>query len=180
METTYQIRCSLCFFFASPYLLDIHHPYASVCLRCRVPLKEILCISALLQLIQCDRCFSLFFKKPIATFFFKFYSVVAIRKGTSQHGPIGVSAPNRKKKQLKEKVKNECQKQETGPRKKRGMNEFEMDKKKGEAFRLEHAGLFGGKFDWNQQQCCLYYTTIDVCRRPIISQYTKYIQLFFC
>ena len=85
------------FFFASPYLLDIHHPYASVCLRCRVPLKEILCISALLQLIQCDRCFSLFFKKPIATFFFKFYSVVAIRKGTSQHGPIGVSAPNRKK-----------------------------------------------------------------------------------
>ena len=51
------------------------------------------------------------------------------------------------KKQLKEKVKNECQKQETGPRKKRGMNEFEMDKKKGEAFRLEHAGLFGGKFD---------------------------------
>ena len=147
METTYQIRCSLCFFFASPYLLDIHHPYASVCLRCRVPLKEILCISALLQLIQCDRCFSLFFKKPIATFLKKFYSVVAIRKGTSQHGPIGVSAPNRKKKQLKEKVKNECQKQETGPRKKRGMNEFEMDKKKGEAFRLEHAGLFGGKFD---------------------------------
>ena len=59
----------------------------------------------------------------------------------------GCQPPTEKKKQLKEKVKNECQKQETGPRKKRGMNEFEMDKKKGEAFRLEHAGLFGGKFD---------------------------------
>ena len=131
METTYQIRCSLCFFFASPYLLDIHHPYASVCLRCRVPLKEILCISALLQLIQCDRCFSLFFKKPIATFFKNFYSVVAIRKGTSQHGPIGVSAPNRKKNNWRKKWKTNAKNKKLVPERKEEWMNLKWTKKGG-------------------------------------------------
>ena len=153
------------FFFASPYLLDIHHPYASVCLRCRVPLKEILCISALLQLIQCDRCFSLFFKKPIATFFFKFYSVVAIRKGTSQHGPIGVSAPNRKKKTIEGKSEKRMPKTRNWSQKEKRNEWIWNGQKKGGSFSIGTCWTFWWEI-WLKSATVLSILYYDRCVPP--------------
>ena len=168
-------------FFLRPHISSIYIIHMQVCVYVVVCLWKRFCaFLPYYSWYSATVVFLCFLKSQLQLFFLNFILLLQYAKAQVSMVQSGCQPPTEKKKTIEGKSEKRMPKTRNWSQKEKRNEWIWNGQKKGEAFRLEHAGLFGGKFDWNQQQCCLYYTTIDVCRRPIISQYTKYIQLFFC